>query len=133
MINFLLNLPLSDQLLGLAVALALSFVMFRSLLSFSRSSSAGWYGGFQSTAVFQLLMWACALPFLVPAVCLYLIRRAKLRDARLIGNVGSRVFHSPRCEYQVRMKSNLLRYPLGSREEALRRGFRPCAWCQSGR
>lgn len=133
MINAFLNLPPSDQLLGLAIAVAFSFVMYRCLRSFSGSSSAGWYRGFQSTAVFQIIMWLAALPFLVPAVCLYLVRRARLKEARFVGNIGSRVFHSRKCEYQVKMRSDLLRFPLASRDEAVRRGFRPCNWCHPGR
>ncbi len=133
MLELFWSLPLADRLFGIGVGIVFSFVMYRSLRSFSRSSSAGWYRGFQSTAAFQIIMWLAALPFLVPAVCLYLVRRARLKEARFVGNIGSRVFHSRKCEYQVKMRSDLLRFPLASRDEAVRRGFRPCNWCLPGR
>lgn len=133
MVELFWSLSLPDRLFGIAIVIVFSFVMYRSLRSFSRSSSVGWYRGFQSTALFQIIMWLAALPFLIPAVYLYLARRARLKEARFIGNIGSRVFHAPKCEYQLKMRSDLLRFPLASRDEAIRRGFRPCNWCQSGR
>ena len=78
-------------------------------------------------------MWLAALPFLIPAVFLYVSRRRRLKSANYIGNIGSRVFHSPKCEYQLKIGSDLLRFPLASKEEAARKGFRPCNWCNPGR
>ena len=116
-------------LLGAFLAFAFSFVMFRLLLSFRKSPSAGWYRGFQSSPIFQLVMWAGALPFVVPAIYLYFRRSRALRSSALIGNIRSRVFHKRECEYQERIGSNVLRYPLRSGDDARRRGFRPCRWC----
>ena len=110
-----------------------SFVMSLSLLSFLRFPFLGWYRGFQSTPIFQILMWIGALPLLIPVVILYVRRRRAVSSARFIGNIRSRIFHYPDCEWQRKIHSNFSRFPLNSMDDALSRRFRPCKVCQPRR
>lgn len=124
------NLSLSNQAALWFIVVCYCLVMFLSLLSFLRFPFLGWYRGFQSTPIFQILMWLGALPLLIPAILLYLRRRRALKSVRYIGNLRSRVFHYPHCEYQRKIYSSFMRYPLNSTEDALKRRFRPCRWCK---
>ena len=128
MLEWYLHLPLANKLIGLLLLISFCIVMHLCLRSFSRSP-IGWYRGFQSTPIFQISMWVGALPLFIPAIVLLVRRKKALKVAPLIGNLRSKIFHKPHCEYQQRIYSDLLRYPLASREEAKARGFRPCNWC----
>ena len=118
-----------DLVIGGLLLVSFCLVMYWSLMSFLRAP-IGWYRGFQSAPVFQIAMWIGALPLLLPAIVLFLYRRRSLQSARFIGNLRSRIYHEPDCEYQHRIRSNFLRYPLDSAEDAAIRRFRPCNWCR---
>ena len=78
-------------------------------------------------------MWLGALPLVVPAVIIIYRRRRRLVQARFIGNLGSRIYHEPWCEYQLKISSFFLRYPLSRAAEAEALGFRPCRVCHPER
>lgn len=129
MIQWYQNLSLTNQAVMWFLLLVYCSVMTLSLLSFLRLPYLGWSRGFQSTPIFQILMWLGALPFVVPLLFMYLRRRRAIHSSRFIGNLRSRIFHEPNCEYQLKINSNFIRFPLASLEDARSRKFRPCNWC----
>lgn len=129
MFNWLDNLSITQQFSLFFVVCCYCLVMTLLFLSFLRYPFLGWYRGFQSTAVFQILMWIGVMPMILPAIYLYLRRKKKIRSAKFIGNLRSRVFHQPECEYQKKIYSNFERYPLNSFDDACKQKFRACKWC----
>lgn len=130
MLNWYLELSLPNRAALFVLLFAVSFVMFRSFTSLTGSHShVTWYHGVHSHPIFQLLMWVGALPFIVPAIIIFMRRRRALRTAPFIGDLRTRKFHLPHCEYQQRISSDFLRYPLASKALSISSGFKPCNWC----
>ncbi len=88
-----------------------SFVMHRCWQSLKHSNVA-WHRGFHTTPVFQILMWIGAGIFMIPLFFLSRRRKAALASARFIANIRSRIYHKPDCEYQIKISSDVWRYPL---------------------
>jgi hypothetical protein len=110
------------------LAVAFVFVMTASFFSLLHSRY-GWYRGVHSTPLFQFVMWIGMLP-LIPLYLFWSLRsRRKFPTAKYIGNLRSYVFHRRGCEYEQQIQSRSSRYALPTVDEAYRRGFRPCNFC----
>ena len=131
MMDWYFNLSLVDRTLLWFLIGAYVFVFSVSFQAL-RGSPAVWYRAFYTTPVFQLLMWIAVLPLIIPFLFLTVQRSRKLSQAMYIGNLRSRIFHRPDCEYQRKISSPYSRYPLSSVEEAERLGFRACYVCYPG-
>lgn len=133
MTQWFLQSSISERALLFGLIIVFCTVMFASFQSLTRSHAhVTWYRGLHTAPLFQLLMWIGIIPFVIPAVIVLVRRKRALRHAPYIGNLRSRIFHARDCEYQRRINSDLLRYPLNSREEGERYKFKPCNWCIHG-
>lgn len=130
MIEWYQNLDSTHQLIFWFLLFVYCAVMSLAQLSFLKLPYLGWSRGFQSTPVFQVLMWLGALPLIVPALIIFFRRRRRVRSSKFIGNLRSKIFHTPSCEYQHKISSTLLKLPIDSLEDAEAMHFRPCNWCK---
>lgn len=134
MADWYLNLTIFERASLFLVIACFCIVMFACFKSLTSSHShVTWYRGIHATPAFQFIMWIGVLPLIIPAIILFIRRRRALRSASYIGNLRSRVFHKRDCEYQMKIHSDLLRFPLNSKEEGESLRFKPCNWCFPGR
>ncbi len=129
--NWYISISLIDRAFFLLLVAGFCFVMYSALLSLiSSHRHVNWYRGIYSTPIFQVLLWFGALIFIIPFLILFIKRKYALNKAAYVGNIHSRKFHCVECEYQQRISSDLLRYPLTSASEGMELGFKPCNWCK---
>ena len=133
MIDWFMNLSITNRAISLVLLLCFCVVMSLSFRSLTRNPIFGWYRGLQSTPIFQVLMWLGAIPLILPVFILLFRRKRLLAAAPFIGNLRTRIYHARACEYQRRIHSNFLRYPFQSAKDAQDNGFRSCNWCNAGK
>jgi hypothetical protein len=132
MLNWYLQSSIAERATLFLILACFSLVMFASFRSLAKSHlHVTWYRGIHATPAFQLLMWIGAVPLIIPAAILFFRRRRALQTAPYIANLRSRIYHARDCEYQRRINSDFLRYPIQSEEQAIKLGFKPCNWCIS--
>jgi hypothetical protein len=132
MIHWFMNSSLGDRATLFLALLCYFWVMFSCFRSLTSSHHhVTWYRGLHATPIFQLLMWMAVLPLIIPALIAIVRRRKLLRSAPYIGNLRSRIFHQRECEYQRRMHSDFIRFPLASLEDGYKARFKACNWCIS--
>lgn len=128
MFDWYLHLSVLHRAMLFLLVIAFIVVMNGSFLHLS-CGRYSWYRGVHSTPIFQFVMWIGALPLVIPIIYLYVRRKRALKSAKFIGNLRSRIYHWPECEYQRKISSSFFRYPLESAAMAENMGFCPCRVC----
>lgn len=112
-----------------SLLLILFVVVLKFVISRLMRPELDWRRSFHSTPAYQLLLWFAAALLVIPFAWCLIRRNQALRRATYIGNIRSRIYHLPNCEYQRKIATNFYRYPIKSNAEAVSHGFRPCYVC----